>query len=105
MRKVETFSKESETDLLLEPAEKTLLKDLSEFPSTIEEAGKSYSPAIIANYTYELVKNYNSFYQSLSIIKEEDANKKAFRIAISYKVGAVIKLAMQLLGVNVPERM
>ena len=105
LRKVETFSKISETDLLLEPVEKTLLKDLSEFPSAIEEAGKSYSPAIIANYTYELVKNYNSFYQSLSIIKEQDANKKAFRIALSYKVGTVIKLSMTLLGVNVPERM
>ena len=105
LRKVETFSKVSETDLLLEPVEKTLLKDLSEFPSVIEEAGKSYSPAIIANYTYELVKNYNSFYQSLSIIKEQDANKKAFRIALSYKVGTVIKLSMTLLGVNVPERM
>ena len=105
LRKVETFSKVSETDLLLEPMEKTLLKDLSEFPSAIEEAGKSYSPAIIANYTYELVKNYNSFYQSLSIIKEQDANKKAFRIALSYKVGTVIKLSMTLLGVNVPERM
>ena len=105
LRKVETFSKVSETDLLLEPAEKTLLKDLSEFPSVIEEAGKNYSPALLANYTYELVKNYNSFYQSLSIIKEEDANKKAFRIAISYKVGEVIKLSMKLLGVDVPERM
>lgn len=105
LRKVETFSKESESDLLLEPAEKTLLKDLSEFPSVIEEAGKNYSPALLANYTYELVKNYNSFYQSLSIIKEEDANKKAFRIAISYKVGEVIKLSMKLLGVDVPERM
>ena len=105
LRKVETFSKESETDLLLEPAEKTLLKDLSEFPSVIEESGKSYSPALLANYTYELVKNYNSFYQSLSIIKEEDANKKAFRIAISYKVGEVIKLSMKLIGVDVPERM
>ena len=105
LRKVEAFNKVSETDLLLEPAEKTLLKDLSEFPSVLEEAGKNYSPALLANYTYELVKNYNSFYQSLSIIKEEDANKKVFRIAISYKVGAVIKLSMQLLGVNVPERM
>ena len=105
LRKVGTFSKLAEIDLLLEPAEKTLLKDLSEFPSAIEEAGKSYSPAIIANYTYELVKNYNSFYQSLSILKEEDANKKAFRIAISYKVGTVIKLSMKLLGVDVPERM
>ena len=81
------------------------MKDLSEFPSVIEEAGKNYSPALLANYTYELVKNYNSFYQSLSIIKEEDANKKAFRIAISYKVGEVIKLSMKLLGVDVPERM
>ncbi len=105
LRKVGTFAKVAEIDLLLEPAEKTLLKDLSEFPSAIEEAGKSYSPAIIANYTYELVKNYNSFYQSLSIIKEEDANKKAFRIAISYKVGTVIKLSMKLLGVDVPDRM
>lgn len=105
LRKVGTFPKVAEIDLLLEPAEKTLLKDLSEFPSAIEEAGKSYSPAIIANYTYELVKNYNSFYQSLSIIKEDDANKKAFRIAISYKVGTVIKLSMKLLGVEVPDRM
>jgi len=105
LRKVGTFPKVAEIDLLLEPAEKTLLKDLSEFPSVIEESGKSHSPALLANYTYELVKNYNSFYQSLSIIKEEDANKKAFRIAISYKVGTVIKLSMKLLGVDVPDRM
>jgi len=95
----------SDTELTLEPSERTLLQDLSEFPMVIEEAGKNFSPALLANYTYELVKNYNSFYQSLSIIKEDDENVKAFRIALSYKVGTVIKIAMQLLGVNVPERM
>jgi len=105
LRKAGDFNKEVSSSIQLESAEKSLLKNLSEFPTVIEESGKNYSPALVANFTYELVKDYNTFFQSLSILKEENEDVKAFRIALSYKVGSVIKLAMQLLGVNVPERM
>jgi len=85
--------------------EKELLKELSEFPAVIKEAGIHYSPALIANYVFNLVKLYNSFYQSVSILKEEDAAIKNFRIALGYKVAQSINLSMRLLGVQVPDRM
>ncbi|WP_313803988.1 arginine--tRNA ligase [Flavobacterium sp.] len=85
--------------------EKELLKQVELFPSVIQDAAKNHSPALIANYTYDLVKEYNSFYQSVSILGEEDENKKIFRVQLSKKVGEVIKSAFGLLGINVPERM
>ncbi|MEW5676248.1 arginine--tRNA ligase [Flavobacterium enshiense] len=85
--------------------EKELLKQVELFPSVIQDAAKNHSPALVANYTYDLVKEYNSFYQSVSILGEEDENKKIFRVQLSKKVGEVIKSAFGLLGINVPERM
>lgn len=85
--------------------EKEIIKQLTEFPLIIEEAGRDYSPAVIANYTYELVKTYNQFYQSVYILNEPDEHLKIFRLALSSNVAKVIKTAMRLLGIDVPNRM
>lgn len=90
---------------VIEDAERELIKQLTAYPAIITEAAKSYSPALIANYAYELVKLYNSFYQSLSIFKEEDTDKRNFRLVLSSNVAKVIKSSMRLLGIEVPERM
>jgi arginyl-tRNA synthetase len=89
----------------LEPAERDGIHVLSAFESRIQEAAKDYSPALIANYAYELAKVYNQFYQSISIFNESDKAKLAFRIAFSVSVARAIKKAMGLLGIEVPERM
>lgn len=89
----------------LEPKEKDLIKKMLEFPAVIELAANTFSPAVIANYTYDLVKEYNSFYQSVSILGETDAGKKAFRVQLSDKIGQIIQKAFALLGIEVPERM
>ncbi|NGF77261.1 arginine--tRNA ligase [Fluviicola sp. SGL-29] len=86
-------------------SEKEIIKQLTEFPSVIQEAGRDYSPAVIANYTYELVKIYNQFYQSVYILNEPDESLKMFRLALSSNVAKVIKTAMRLLGIDVPNRM
>lgn len=105
LRSVENFKKEVNTEVKLHPIEQELIISIGDFPFTIKEAGENYSPALIANYVYELAKTYNSFYQSISIFKEEDDEKKQVRIALSYQVGEVIKNGMKLLGINVPDRM
>jgi arginyl-tRNA synthetase len=89
----------------LHEKEKELLKQLELFPETIEQAATNYSPAVIANYTYDLVKEFNSFYQNVSILGEEDQDKKTFRVQLAKKVADTIKLAFSLLGIEVPERM
>ena len=89
----------------LESKEKDLIKKMMEFPAVVELAGNTFSPAVIANYTYDLVKEYNSFYQSVSILGETDAGKKAFRVQLSDKIGQTIQKAFALLGIEVPERM
>ena len=95
----------SSTIDVLHPKEKELIKQVQQFPEVIQDAAKNHSPALIANYTYDLVKEYNSFYQSVSILGEEDETKKIFRVQLSKKVADTIKLAFQLLGIEVPERM
>lgn len=89
----------------IEVAEKELIKLLVDYPTVIKEAGTSYSPALICNYTFELVKAFNSFYQSVSILREEDEGKLNLRLALAKEVAKVIKSSMSLLGVNVPDRM
>ena len=89
----------------LHPKEKELIKLIQLFPEKIQEAADNYSPALIANYTYDLVKEFNSFYQQVSILGEEDGAKRSIRVLLSKKVGETIKLAFKLLGVEVPERM
>jgi arginyl-tRNA synthetase len=90
---------------VLHPKEKELLKQMELFPEVIQNAAGNHSPALIANYTYELVKEYNSFYQSVSILGEENISKKIFRVQLSKKVGEIIKSAFKLLGIEMPERM
>jgi arginyl-tRNA synthetase len=89
----------------LHPKEKELIKQIELYPDVIQDAAKNHSPALIANYTYDLVKEFNSFYQNVSILGEEDFNKKVFRVQLSKKVADTIKSAFQLLGIEVPERM
>jgi arginyl-tRNA synthetase len=89
----------------LHEKEKELLKQLVLYPETIQQAAANYSPALIANYTYDLVKEFNSFYQNVSILGEEDQDKKIFRVQLAHKVASTIKSAFSLLGIEVPERM
>lgn len=91
--------------ITLHEKEKELLKLMQLFPETIQQAAKQYSPALIANYTYELVKEFNSFYQNVSILGVDDEGLKAFRVALTSAVGAIIKTAFRLLGIEVPNRM
>ncbi|SEP82564.1 arginine--tRNA ligase [Flavobacterium urocaniciphilum] len=85
--------------------EKELIKQVQLFPDVIQSAADNHSPALIANYTYDLVKEFNSFYQNVSILGEDNMDKKIFRVQLSYVVGNTIKNAFGLLGINVPERM
>ncbi len=94
-----------ETSMELHPKEKELLKQIQLFPETIQVAAENYSPALIANYTYDLVKEFNSFYQQVSILGESDEQKKILRVQLSKKVGEIIQSAFLLLGIQVPERM
>jgi arginyl-tRNA synthetase len=94
-----------ETSLDLHEKEKELLKQMQLFPETVQLAAENFSPALIANYTYDLVKEFNSFYQQVSILGETDEQKKNFRVQLSQKVGEVIQSAFRLLGIDVPERM
>lgn len=89
----------------LHPKEKELIKQLAQFPEIIQNAAANHSPALVANYTYELVKEYNSFYQSVPILPEQDMEKKTFRVQLSKKVGDTIRAAFGLLGIDVPQRM
>ena len=82
-----------------------IIQRIADFASVVEEAGRTYSPALIANYTYELAKEFNQFYHDYSILKEEDENLKVFRLELSRTVAGVIKRAFSLLGIEVPERM
>ena len=89
----------------LHPKEKELIKQLQNFPEIIQNAAQNLSPALIANYTYDLVKDYNSFYQSVPILGSDKEAEKIFRTQLSSKVGQIIKSAFSLLGIDVPERM
>ncbi|MGG5578492.1 arginine--tRNA ligase [Myroides sp. C15-4] len=93
------------TEIALDPKEKEIIKLLEDFPEVIQNAAKSHSPALVANYVYDLVKEYNSFYQTVSILGEEDLTLKTFRVQLSQKVGLVIQDAFSLLGIAVPNRM
>ncbi|PHS68013.1 MAG: arginine--tRNA ligase [Flavobacterium sp.] len=109
LRKATSIGTETSTALSLtaslHPKEKELIKQLQLFPETIQQAAVNYSPALIANYTYELVKVFNSFYQNISIFGADTEEEKLFRIQLSKAVSDVIKTAFGLLGIKVPERM
>ena len=85
--------------------ERALIISLLEFPKTIQEAANSFSPALIANYAYEVVKDFNSYYQSTSILGADSPSTISFRVALSQQTAKVIKSSMSLLGINVPQRM
>jgi len=89
----------------LAPVERDLIVSLTQFPENIRQAAEAYSPALIANYVYELAKNYNKFYHESPILQAEDEITKQFRLELSAASGKVINRAMKLLGIEVPERM
>lgn len=91
--------------LAISSKEQALIQMVGEFPTVVREAGKEYSPAVVANYIYDLVKEYNQFYHEFSILKEENVEMKLFRLTLSRNVARTIRLGMGLLGINVPERM
>lgn len=82
-----------------------LIQMLTDFASVVKQAGNDYNPSCIANYCYDLVKEYNQFYHDFSILREEDENKKIVRLALSANVSKIIRTGMGLLGIEVPERM
>jgi arginyl-tRNA synthetase len=93
------------SDINLDEKEKELIKQIQLFTEIIQNAAQNHSPAIIANYTYDLVKIYNSFYQTVPILGCENEQEKIFRTQLSFKVAEIIKTSFKLLGINVPERM
>lgn len=100
-----TWSHEHMGTWLLLPEERNVLKLLHQFPAVLNEAAFRLDPSSVANHTYELVKAYNSFYQAVPVLKEEDARKRDFRLALSGAVSSTTKKAMWCLGIDVPERM
>jgi len=105
LRKADFDYTQKITTLSLHEKERSLIKQIQLYPEIIQNAAKNHSPALVANYTYELVKEYNSFYQSVPILGCENETEKILRTQLSSKVSGVIKSAFQLLGIQVPERM
>lgn len=101
----EHIAPEVQNGLLLSAAEHALIKKLYEFPEVLAEAAKSYDPSHIANYTYDLVKEYSSFYQASPVLKEADPALRGLRLALAAQTGNVVQRSMQLLGVEMPEQM
>ena len=97
----ETLS--AQTDL--SEKEISLIQMLADFPNVVKQAGSDYNPSCIANYCYDLVKEYNQFYHDFSILHEEDENKKTFRLVLAAEISKIIRTGMGLLGIEVPERM
>ena len=94
-----------EKDIEITEKEISLIQRLAEFKNVLKEAAATYSPALIANYTYDLVKEYNQFYHDYSILREENEDKRAFRLLLSVNTAKIIRNGMKLLGIDVPERM
>ncbi len=105
LRKAEFDYSKPVTEYKLNDKEKELIKQLQLYPETVLLAAENHSPALIANYTYDLVKEFNSFYQNVTILGTEDETEKKFRVQLSKAVGEVIKSSFKLLGIQVPERM
>ncbi|RLD68515.1 MAG: arginine--tRNA ligase, partial [Bacteroidetes bacterium] len=95
----------NEANLKLDQKEIQLLKAIYHFTNMVIESAEIHNPAIVANYVYELVKEYNQFYHDFSILKEENTDLQKFRLKLSIMTGRVIKEAMALLGIDVPEKM
>ena len=99
------FDLSATIEIPLHQKEKELIKQLELFPEIIQNAALQHSPALVANYTYDLVKEFNSFYQNVSILGADNVNEKVFRVQLSKKVALTIKNAFSVLGIQVPERM
>ena len=93
------------TDVELSVKEEALVQHVEDFANVVRQAGQEYSPSSVAAYCYDLVKEYNQFYHDFSILREEDAKKRAFRLVLSKNVAKVVRLGMSLLGIEMPERM
>ena len=105
LRNVNKIEWNIDAEMKIDFKEKELLKQLLIYPDIVKQAGDSYSPSIIANYLYDLVKIFNSFYQNISILGESDSNIKNFRLTLIQKVGHTISNSCSLLGIEVPDRM
>lgn len=105
MRKAGAYDKSSAKSAIPDEKETALIQKISDFPNVLAEAGRSYSPALIANYAYDLAKTYNQFYYDHPIMKEENGAQKGFRLELSRVVGRTLKNAVALLGMEMPERM
>ncbi|MCH5227998.1 MAG: arginine--tRNA ligase [Muribaculaceae bacterium] len=105
IRRAEELPEEVPGDVKPNEKESALIQKLADFPNVVKEAGDNYSPALIANYCYDLAKEYNQFYHDYSILKEEDPKVKVLRLVLSREVGKVLKRAAGLLGIEMPERM
>ena len=92
-------------DYQLHEKEKELIKQIGLYPEIVQQAAQNHSPALIANYTYDLVKEFNSFYQNVTILGTANEVEKRFRVQLSKVVGDIIKSAFGLLGIQVPDRM
>ena len=105
LRKVDFDMSTNLFALSLHHKEKELIKQLELFPEVLQQAANNHSPALVANYTYDLVKEFNSFYQNVSILGADNQNEKVFRVQLAQSVANTIKNAFGLLGINVPHRM
>jgi len=105
LRKVDFDMSTNLFALSLHDKEKELIKQLELFPEVLQQAANNHSPALVANYTYDLVKEFNSFYQNVSILGADNQNEKVFRVQLAQSVANTIKNAFGLLGINVPHRM
>ena len=100
-----TLPEQLPTTIQISEKEENLIQMIADYAATVRNAGTEYSPALIANYTYDLVKEYNQFYHDFSILREENEEVKKFRLVLSANVAKVVKSGMSLLGIEVPERM
>ena len=105
LRKADHLQDELKLDLDIDPREKEIIKHLMLYPTVIQQAAKAYSPAIVANYSYDLVKLFNSFYQNVSILGETEDAVKTMRVVLSSEVASVLHDSLGLLGIQVPDRM
>jgi len=105
LKKIEQEDISFDKTIEISSKEKDLIKTIFDFPNVVKSAADTYSPALISNYVYEIAKEFNQFYHDFPILKTENENEKNFRINLARMVGTTIKNAMQLLGIDVPERM
>ena len=102
---IDTAAEGLQADVAISTKEEDIVQHISDFATVVEDAGRNYNPSAVANYCYELVKEYNQFYHDFQILRESDEQKRLFRLVMSEQVAKVVKLGMQLLGIEMPERM